>query len=108
MQRDVEVEVNLRIPRVKVPSLDERGYPIDHGSVRFTKRVIVPTLPKPGDSLQLTARSGKTLGCDVLRSDWSDEKGLFIVFCKYSKRSIPTDEHSALMDDAEWKMRPLL
>ena len=69
-----DVEVNLRIPRAKVPSLDERGYPIDNSSVRFTKLINVPTIPKPGVSLQLTTSFGNTFECEVTRADWHEEK----------------------------------
>ena len=58
--RAIEVEVNLRIPRMKVPSLDERGYPIDNSLIRFTKRITVPAIPKPGEMLQLTKSDGST------------------------------------------------
>jgi len=104
----MEVEVNLRIPRVKVPALDENGYPIDHGSVRFISQIQVPALPKPGDSLHLATTSGKTLTSEVLRADWSDDKERFIVYCRYAKRSIPPDEYQGLMNDSNWQMRPLL
>jgi hypothetical protein len=104
----IEVEVNLRIPRVKVPSVDGNGYPIDNSSVRFTKRISVPEIPKPGVSLQLTTSSGRTFGCEVTRADWNDGKALFVLSCKYSNRSMPADECAALFNDAEWQMKPLL
>ena len=31
------IEVNLRIPNMKVRTLDENGYPIDHSTIRFKK-----------------------------------------------------------------------
>jgi len=103
----IEVEVNLRIPKVKVPTLDENGRPIDHTYVRFTKIIKVPAIPKAGVSLQLSTSSGTTFECEVTRADWNEEKELFILACKYSKRSIPADECAALFNDADWKMRPL-
>jgi len=104
----MDVEVNLKIPRVKVPVKDEKGYPIDNGSVRFTKLIQVPSLPKPGASLQLTTSSGKILACEVTRSDWHEERALFVLSCKYANRSMPADECAALFSDAEWKVKPLL
>ncbi len=104
----IEVEVNLRIPRVKVPTLDENGYPIDNSSVRFTKRILVPSIPKPGASLQLTTSSGKSFDCEVTRADWNDARELFVLSCKYAKRSIPADECAALFNDADWRVKPLL
>ena len=104
----MEVEVNLKIPRVKNPVLDEKGYPIDNGSVRFTKLIQVPALPKPGEKLQLSTSSGKTLVCEVTRSDWIDDREMFVLGCKYANRSMPADECAALFNDTDWRMKPLL
>ena len=104
----IAVEVNLRIPRVKVPVLDENGYPIDNGSVRFTKMITVPAIPKPGATLQLSTSSGKTFACEVTRADWVDDRELFVLSCRYANRSIPADECAALFNDADWRVKPLL
>ena len=104
----IEVEVNLRIPRVKVPSLDEKGFPIDNGSVRFTRLINVPSIPKPGASLQLTMGSGKIFECEVTRADWHDARDLFVLSCKYAHRSIPADDCAALFSDPDWHVKPLL
>jgi hypothetical protein len=104
----IEVEVNLAIPRVKVPVKDPNGYPIDNGSVRFTKLVHVPAIPQPGTSLQMTTSAGHEFTCTVTRSEWHEERSLFVVSCRYANRSIPADQCAALFSDAEWKVRPLL
>lgn len=104
----IQVEVSLRIPSVKNPILDENGYPLDHASVRFITTMTVPAIPKPGTTLQLTTSSGKAFTGDVVRADWSEEKEIFVVSCKYANRSIPPDEYGALVNDADWRMRPLL
>ena len=83
--KSIEVEVNLRIPRMKVPSLDERGYPIDNSLIRFTKRITVPAIPKPGEMLHLTKSDGSTFECEVTRADWHDDRALFILGCKYAE-----------------------
>ena len=106
--KSIEVEVNLRIPRMKVPSLDEKGYPIDNSMIRFTKMITVPAIPKPGAMLQLTRSDGGTFDCEVTRADWNDDRSLFILACKYSKRSISAEECAALLSDSEWQMKPLL
>jgi hypothetical protein len=106
--KSIEVEVNLRIPRMKVPSLDEKGYPIDNSMIRFTKMITVPAIPKPGAMLQLTRSDGGTFDCEVTRADWNDDRALFILACKYSKRSISAEECAALLSDAEWQVKPLL
>ena len=65
--------------------------------------------PKPGDVLSLSTDEGRTtFDCTVTRSDWSEDKGLFIVACTYAKRSLPVDTYNALVSDAAWMMKPLL
>jgi hypothetical protein len=44
----------------------------------------------------------------VTRSDWSEEKELFIVSCNYSKKSIAAADYEALVNDADWTMKPLI
>jgi hypothetical protein len=104
----IEVEVNLAIPRIKNPIMGENGYPIDNGSVRFTKMIQVPAIPQPGAVLQLSTSAGHEFGCTVTRSEWSEDRSLFVVSCKYANRSIPADECAALFSDREWKMKQLL
>jgi hypothetical protein len=104
----IEVEVNLRIPRVKTPALDEKGYPIDNGSVRFTRLIQVPSIPKPGTSLQLTMGAGKIFECEVTRADWYDDRSLFVLSCKYANRSIPAEDCATLFSDPAWRVKPLL
>jgi hypothetical protein len=104
----IEVEVNLRIPRVKTPSLDEKGYPIDNGSVRFTRLIQVPSIPKPGASLRLTMGAGKVFECEVTRADWVDDRALFVLSCKYANRSIPVEDCATLFSDPDWQVKPLL
>ena len=103
-----QVEVSLRIPNMKVRTLDEAGNPIDHIAVRFKKLVVVPAIPKSGDSLQLTTRSGRMLESTVQRTDWNEDRELFVVACQYSNRSISVDEYDVLKDDPDWQMRPLI
>jgi hypothetical protein len=104
----IDVEVNLRIPRVKNPQLDENGYPIDHSTIRFIKPYQVPAIPKPGELLPLTTTAGHTFHGEVLRADWSDDRSLFVISCKYANRSIPADECAALFSDPTWQIKPLL
>ena len=103
-----QVEVSLRIPNMKVRARDEDGYPIDHSAVRFKKLVVVPAIPKPGDALQLTTEAGRMLESTVQRTDWNEERELFVVACQYANRSISADEYDALGDDPDWQMRPLI
>jgi hypothetical protein len=103
----IDVEVNLRLPAVKEPAKDNHGYPINNAMVRFVRVAKVPALPQPGALLQLETRAGTPIECEVHRADWSDGKELFIVYCRYSKRSMPAHEYQAIISDPDWEMRPL-
>ena len=103
-----DIQVSLRIPNTKVRAKDEHGYPIDHGSVRFKKNIMVPAIPKPGESLHLPTASGRMLPATVVRADWNEELGLFVVACQYATRSISPEDYAALTTDADWRMVPLL
>jgi len=104
----MEVEISLRVPNMKVRALDEHGYPIDHSAVRFKKMIEVPSIPKPGDNLSLTTRSGGTFASKVVRADWNEGRNLFVVACQYANRSITADEYAALIQDPDWEMKPLI
>ena len=104
----IDVEVNVKIPRVTVRSPHQADKIIDNSSVRFTKRIKVPAIPKPGASLQLTTSSSEAFECTVTRADWNEERMLFVLSCNYAKRSISADEYGALVNDPDWKMRQLL
>jgi hypothetical protein len=105
---ETNVEINLRIPRVKNPVKDPSGYPIDNGSVRYLRRVTLPVLPKPGELLKLPTSAGLELEAEVVRANWDDAKEMFVVYAGYAKRSIPPEEYHALVEDPAWTMQPLL
>jgi len=104
----MEIEINLQIPTVKEPLKGPDGWPISNADIRFLKRIEVPKLPKVGDLLDLTVKPDFTFQANVARSDWHEEKELFVVACKYKLRSIPRPEYLALMADPDWVRRPLL
>ncbi len=104
----MEIEINLNIPTVKDPLKDESGFPISNRDIRFFKRVEVPSLPKPGEVLDLTIQPDYQFRATVVRSDWHEEKELFVVACRYANRSIARPEYLALMEDREWIKKPLL
>ena len=103
-----QIEVSLRIPNTKVRALDAQGYPIDHATVRFKKVILVETIPKAGDALDLLTASGRALRASVVRADWHEERGMFVVACQYASKSLSPDDYSALVSDPEWRMTPLI
>ena len=105
----IDVEINLRIPRLTIRSASAPDKVIDNSLVRFTRIAQVPAIPKPGASLQLATRvEGESLECVVTRADWNEAKELFIVSCSYSKKSIAAADYEALVNDADWTMKPLI
>ena len=103
-----ELEVVLRVPRAKDSIRDASGYPIDNSSVRFIKRIVVDSLPKVGDLLPLTAKACDAFDGSVTRVQWHDDKNMFVVYCQYSKKSIPQQQYTGILEDAEWEMKPLI
>ena len=102
------VEVRLRVPNMKVRVLDENGYPLDHSSMRFRKVLEVAKIPKPDEMLELTTTSGRMLQAKVVRADWNEDRGLFVLSCQYVNRSITAEEYGALASDPEWQLKHLL
>lgn len=102
------VEVRLRIPNMKVRTLDDQGYPIDHASMRFRKVIEVEKLPKPEEPLALMTRSGRVIQSTVVRTDWNERLGRFVLSCRYASRSITPEDSHALNDDPEWVLKHLL
>jgi hypothetical protein len=103
------VEISLRIPSLRVKR-DDRDQPetINNSDVRFSKSVEVESIPKPGTVLTMSISSGETFECEVVRSDWHHDKNMFVVACRYSRRSISAEEHQALMNAADWQVRMLI
>ncbi len=102
-----QIEVSLKIPQNRKNPLLQEGYPIDMAMVRFRKAMNVEAIPRPGEVLQLSA-ANETLRATVVRADWSDAKGLFVVTCQYGLRSIPNHEQDALVADPDWRLEPLI
>jgi hypothetical protein len=93
---------------MKVRVLDETGYPIDHSSMRFRKVIDVERIPKPEEPMELNTSSGRVIAARVVRSDWNEGRGMFLVSCQYANRSITPEEYAALADDPEWELKHLL
>ena len=103
----IQLEVNLKIPRVTLRPADGPVQVIDNSAIRYTKLIHVPAVPKAGQVLQVAAGPFQTFDCSVTRADWNDERELFIVSCSYAKRSMSAEEYDALINDADWKSKPL-
>jgi len=102
-----QVEVRLRIPNTKHRPLDANGYPVDYSQLRFRRVCTVPSVPKPDEVLELSTASGTVIPATVVRTEWDEELGLFVVACRYADRSISLAQHTALAEDPEWRPTPL-
>jgi hypothetical protein len=103
------VEISLRIPSLRVRREGKEALEtIANGDVRFSKHIELEAIPAAGDVLNMVVSSGQTFECDVVRSDWHHDKNMFVIACRYSKRSISPAEYQALMDSSDWRVVALL
>ena len=97
------VEIKLRIPSLRQGRPQRDSPPIANDDVRFIKRVELEAIPQQGDVLTMTIESsGETFQCEVLRSDWHDEKNMFVIACRYARRSISEADYLRLMSAGDW------
>jgi hypothetical protein len=103
------VEISLKIPSLRVlrEGREDRET-ITNSDVRFSKRVELESIPKVGDVLTMEVAPGRPFECEVSRSDWRDDKNIFVIACRYSKRSISPADYQALLDAPDWEMRSLI
>ena|SRR5688572_33449429 len=101
------VEISLRIPSLRVKR-EDKAETISNSDVRFTKRVELDSIPKAGAVLMMSMSAGEPFECETVRSDWHEDKNLFVVTCRYMKRSISPASYQALLDSSDWAVRPLL
>jgi hypothetical protein len=103
------VEISLRIPSLRVRKEGtDAPETIANSDVRFSKQIEVESVPKPGTMLEMTAGAGPAFECEVVRSDWHDDKNMFVVACRYAKRSITPADYQALMNAPDWHVRALV
>jgi hypothetical protein len=103
------VEISLRIPSLRVRREDTDALEtINNSDVRFCKHIEIDSIPKPGAVLTMAVSAGENFECEVLRSDWHHGKNMFVIACRYSKRSVSTADYHALMNSSDWQVRALI
>jgi len=103
------VEINLRIPSIRAIRVgNESPVTIANSDMRFVKQVELEVIPKAGDVLTMTVESAGAFRCEVIRSDWHDDKNMFVIACRYSKRSMSDAEYQAFLNAGDWHRRALL
>jgi len=103
------VEISLRIPSIRAIR-DGKDSPttIANSDMRFIKQVELESIPKAGDILTMTVESADAFRCEVIRSDWHHDRNMFVIACRYSKRSISDAEYQAFLNAPDWHRRALL
>jgi hypothetical protein len=103
------VEISLRIPSLRVRKEgSETPETINNSDIRFCKHIEIESIPKPGVVLTMATGDSGSFECEVLRSDWHHDKNMFVIACRYSKRSVSAADYYALMNSSDWKVRALL
>jgi hypothetical protein len=103
------VEISLRIPSLRVQREGtDKLETINNSDVRFCKHIEIDSIPKPGTVLTMNASSAGSFDCEVLRSDWHHDKNMFVIACRYSKRSMAAADYHALMNSSDWSVRALI
>jgi len=103
------VEISLKVPSLRVRR-EGKDNPetISNSESRFSKRLEVESIPKPGTVLEMSKSAGAPFQCEVVRSDWHEHKNCFVIACRYSKRSISPAEYDALTASSDWVLTPLI
>ena len=103
------IEISLRVPSLRVKREDkDKPETISNSDVRFIKRIDVDSIPKAGTVLTMEIASHGSFESVVVRSDWHEDKNLFVVACQYRNRSIAQADYQALVDAPDWQLRPLI
>ena len=103
----MDVEIELRIPTLKIKKEDGSDGRIDNTLVRFKKIVKVPAFPPQGSTIEVSAGSDLTFECTIARADWHEGKQLFVLSCKYPKQRILLHEYEMLINDPGWQRTEL-
>ena len=103
------VEIRLRIPSLRIAREDtDVPRTINNAEIRFCKQIEVDAIPKPGVVLTMSSSDGATFDSEVLRADWHHDKNMFVIACRYAKKSVSAAEDHAFIRAADWQARSLI
>jgi hypothetical protein len=104
------VEISLKIPSLRATRERQQNPSTitTTNEVRFIKHVELEAIPRAGDLLTMTVAAGAPFQCHVIRSDWHHDKNMFVIACRYAKRSISEADYQALLVASDWQLRALL
>lgn len=102
------VEIRLRIPSLRIAGKDtDVPRTINNAEIRFCKQIEVEAIPKPGVVLTMSSSDGATFDSEVLRADWHHDKNMFVIACRYAKRSVSAAEYHAFINASDWQVMSL-
>jgi hypothetical protein len=101
----IPIEVNLRVSSLTIRSADGEKQRVNNQEVRFIKQITVAAVPKAGQMLKLSIRSGQIFEALVGNTKWDDQKERFIAYCG---TKLSPDDFSAFAVDPDWTRRDLL
>ena len=102
------VEIRLRIPSLRIARKDtDVPRTINNAEIRLCKQIEVEAIPKPGVVLTMSSSEGATFDSEVLRADWHHDKNMFVIACRYGKKSVSAAEYQAFMSASDWQVRSL-
>ena len=103
------VEISLRLPSLRLPGGEQAEMTmVDNKDVRFTKQIEVASIPKPGETLSMSSGDGEPFACEVVQANWHNDKNMFVVACRYAKRSVTPETYRAIANSPDWTARTLL
>jgi hypothetical protein len=103
------VEISLRVPSLRMRANEQAEVSlVDNTDVRFTKHVELPSIPKTGDTLTMVVGDGEPFQIEVVQSDWHDDKNMFVVACRYGRRSLTPEAYRAIANASDWTAKTLL
>ena len=104
-----QVQINLKVRSLTVRPANEPVRRIDNSMVRFTRVIELPSIPKAGEILDMTAGAAQVpFQCTVTRADWDDRENMFIVSCAYTRTPMRADDYWALAEGSDWTQKSLI
>ena len=103
------VEINLRLPSFRAKPVDPAPPKVvDNSGIRFTKRVELDDVPKPGQIITMSAAGSVSFPCEVLQVNWHESKNIFVIACKYGRPRVTEEDYTTINSAPDWTASSLL
>ena len=101
------VEVDLKIPGLTIRLADQGPTVINNSAIGFARMIEVPAVSVPDAKFEVPVADGLAFDHRVTRSEWHEERAIFIVSCKYPKPRISPAEYLPLLNRTAWTKKVL-